>query len=154
MAPLDTFFCFFSYTASFGVMGIRVPRIETLKPSILNHSLISHLCLSPSSPSATTLYSLSHSLNHSLPFSYSASSPSATTSCPDRSSLTQSLSASLSLCLVAICHHELPRSQLTLSITLCLFLTLPHRHRSKSHSLPFFNFNSFRLCSCKVLYPF
>ena len=156
-----TFFSiFFSYTALFGLMGMRVPHIETLKPSNLNHSLISHLCLSiiahshlylsPSSPSATTLCSL----NHSLPFSHSASSPSATMSCPDRSSLTQSLFTSLSLCLVAISHHELPKSQLTLSITLCLSLTLPHHCRSRSHSLPFFNFNSFRLYSCKILYPF
>ena len=42
----------------------------------------------------------------------------------------------------------------TLSITLYLSLTLPHHRCSRSHSLPFFNFNSFRLYSCKVLYPF
>ena len=47
--------------------------------SLTTHSLnyLSHLCLSPSSPSATTL-------------------------CPDRNSLSQSLSASLSLCLVTV----------------------------------------------------
>ena len=127
----------FSYTASFGLMGIRVPQKETLKPS--PHSLksqslstspslftlISHLYLSPSSPSATTLCTLSHSLKHSLPLSHSASSPSATMSYPDCSSLSQSLASSLTLYLIAIGHHELPKSQLTLLITLCLVAIAP-----------------------------
>ena len=82
---------FFSYMASFGLMGIRIPHIETLKPSNLNHSFISHLCLS-----LTT-----HSHLSSLPLSLIAIS--------HHSLLTQSLSASLSLCRVAIGHHELPR---------------------------------------------
>ncbi|KAF3968400.1 hypothetical protein CMV_007702 [Castanea mollissima] len=34
--------------------------------------------------------------------------------------------------LVAVNHRSLPRSQLTLSITLCLSLTLPRRRHSKS----------------------
>ena len=123
---------FFSYTALFGLMGMRVPHIETLKPSNLNHSLISHLCLSLTA----------HSHLSSLPLSLVAISHHSLLT----QSLSQSLFASFSLCLVAIGHHKLPRLQLAHLITLCLSPTLPCRHQppraaqivahSLNHSLP------------------
>ena len=177
------FSVFFSYTASFGLMGIRIPHIETLKPSNLNHSFISHLCLSltthshlsslishlylsPSSPSATTLCSLNHSLllSHSaaspsattsypdrslLTQSLSASSPSATTSCLDLNSLSQSLSASLSLCLVVV----------TPSPTLCHSSTSTHFDSTLARYFILFNSSFFYVnlyflanLLCKIIY--
>ena len=99
---------FFSYMASFGLMGIRIPHIETLKPLNLNHSFISHLCLS-----LTTHSHLSSLISTSLPHRHQ----------PPLSAHSITLCFSLTLPR----RHRPPRA--TQIVACSLNHSLPHRHR-------------------------
>ena len=105
-------------------MGIRVPCIETLKPSNLNHSLISHLCLSLTA----------HSHLSSLPLSLVAIS--------HHSLLTQSLSQSLSAFLTLPCRHRRPRATQIAARSLNHSLPLSHSALSPSTTMSCLNHSS------------
>ena len=179
---MDTLFCIFFFLHgviwAYGHTHSTHRNFETLKSQSFFHlsslplphyslsSLISHLYLSPSSPSATTLCSLNHSLllSHSaaspsattsypdcslLTQSLFASSPSATTSCLDLNSLPQSLFASLSLYLVAV----------TPSPTLCHSSTSTHFDSTLARYFILFNSSFFYVnlyflanLLCKIIY--